>query len=220
MDVQTAFDSIVRCGMMAGLRGRFPPSVTLDVTRTLLEKGINVLEFTMNSVQPLEAMQAAKRAYGDDACVGMGTVLDKDMAKRALDAGADFIVAPSFSREVVEISQQAGVLVIPGVITPTEAVDAWATGVKMLKIFPIGALGLDYFKAIRGPLDHIPFCCNGAMDDTNVGTFIKAGAVACGLGTWLTGDGTLPLETIARRAHILRDIVDAIRSGEPVKMRV
>jgi 2-dehydro-3-deoxyphosphogluconate aldolase/(4S)-4-hydroxy-2-oxoglutarate aldolase len=219
MNAQTAFDSIARSGLMAAMRGKFPPAVALDVTGVLMKAGIPVFEFTMNSEQPLEAMQAAKREYGDDACVGMGTVLDTDMAKRALDAGADFVVAPSFSREVVEITHQAGVLAIPGVITPTEAVDAWATGAKLLKIFPIGVLGLDYFKAVRGPLDHIAFCCNGGMDETNVGPFIKAGALACGMAGWLTGDGSLPLETIARRGQILRDIVDATRSGQPVSMR-
>jgi 2-dehydro-3-deoxyphosphogluconate aldolase/(4S)-4-hydroxy-2-oxoglutarate aldolase len=164
-------------------------------------------------------MQAVKHKYRDRAVVGMGTVLDADMANLAIDAGADFIVSPSFSREVVEMSQNADVMVAPGVITPTEIVDAWAMGVKMLKIFPIGALGVEYFKAVRGPLDHIPFCCNGAMDDSNVGTFIKAGAVACGVGGWLTGDGTTPLETIARRAHSLREIVDSTRNKQPVPVR-
>jgi 2-dehydro-3-deoxyphosphogluconate aldolase/(4S)-4-hydroxy-2-oxoglutarate aldolase len=148
----------------------------------------------------------------------MGTVLDAETARRALDAGADFIVAPSFSRDVVNISHQADVLAIPGVITPTEAVDAWATGAKLLKIFPIGVLGVDYFKALRGPLDHIAFCCNGGMDETNVGPFIKAGAVACGLAGWLTGDGTAPLETIGHRARVVRELVDSASSGQPLKM--
>jgi 2-dehydro-3-deoxyphosphogluconate aldolase/(4S)-4-hydroxy-2-oxoglutarate aldolase len=219
MNAQTALDWIARAGLMAAMRGSFPPSVALDVTAVLLKNGIPVFEFTMNSAQPLQAMQAAKREYGDDACVGMGTVLDADTAKRALDAGADFVVAPSFSRDMVETAQQADVLAIPGVITPTEAVDAWATGAKLLKIFPIGVLGVEYFKAVRAPLNHIAFCCNGGMDETNVGGFIKAGALACGMAGWLTGDGSLPLETIARRAQILRDIVDAARSGQPLKMR-
>lgn len=219
MNAQTAFNWIARTGLMAALRGNFPPPAALDVTGVLLKNGISVFEFTMNSVQPLEAMPAAKREFGSDACVGMGTVLDAEMAKRALDAGADFVVAPSFSREMVATAQQADVLAIPGVVTPTEAVDAWATGAKLLKIFPIGTLGLEYFKAIRAPLDHIAFCCNGGMDETNVGGFIKAGAVACGMAGWLTGDGSLPLDTIARRAQILRDIVDAARSGQPLKLR-
>lgn len=219
MNAQTAFDWIARGGLMAAMRGSFPPPTALDVTGALLKNGISVFEFTMNSVQPLEAMQAAKHEYGDDACVGMGTVLDADTARRALDAGADFVVSPSFSREMVATAQRAGVLAIPGVITPTEAVDAWTTGAKLLKIFPIGVLGVDYFKAVRGPLDQMAFCCNGGMDETNVGAFIKAGALACGLAGWLTGDGSMPLDTIARRAQVLRDIVDAARSGSSVNMR-
>lgn len=217
MNAQLAFDEISRGGLMSAMRGNFPPATALEVTRALLKNGINVFEFTMNSAQPLEAMQAAKREYGTDAVVGMGTVLDAETAQRALDAGADFVVAPSFNRQVVEVAQAADVLAIPGIITPTEAVDAWATGAKLLKIFPIGVLGVDYFRAVRAPLDHIAFCCNGGMDESNVGAFIKAGATACGIAGWLTGDGSMPLETIAHRARILREIVDSTRTGQPAR---
>ena len=130
------------------------------------------------------------------------------------------MIAPSFSREVVEVCTKAGVLVVPGVITPTEVVDAWATGVKLLKIYPIGILGLEYFKALRGPLDHVKFTCNGGMTDQNVGDFLKAGAVACGMAGWLTGDGTMPLDLVARRARSLREIVTRLRSGQPTQVKV
>lgn len=220
MDAQSALDFILESGLMAGMRGHFPPDVALAHARAVIEAGqINAFEFTMNSTSPLEAMQATKRVYGDSACVGMGTVLDGETARRVLDAGADFIIAPSFNREVVAVAQQAGVLVIPGVITPTEAVDAWATGVKLLKIFPIGALGLDYFKTVRGPLSHIKFICNGGMTDQNVGDFLKAGAVACGMAAWLTGDGSMPLDLVAKRARLLRDIVTSVRTGQQQPMR-
>src|SRR5262249_25310348 len=130
MDTESAFGYVERGGLMAGLRGHFPPDHALKVTHVLVEEGINVFEFTMNSNQAIEAMQAAKREYGDDACVGMGTVLDADLAARVLDAGADFIVSPALSPAVVKAAQAADVLVAPGVITPTEIVDAWAMGVK------------------------------------------------------------------------------------------
>jgi 2-dehydro-3-deoxyphosphogluconate aldolase / (4S)-4-hydroxy-2-oxoglutarate aldolase len=144
----------------------------------------------------------------------MGTVLDTELAKRALDAGADFVVAPSFSPAVVEMAQAQDVLVIPGVITPTECVDAWSLGVKLLKIFPIGNLGVDYFASVRGPLDHIKFICNGGMNGENAPQFIKAGAVAAGMAAWLTGDGTWPLDTIRQRAKIIRNGIDAVKSGQ------
>jgi len=216
MNTETAFGYVERGALMAGLRGYFPPAHALNVARVLVEEGINVFEFTMNSDQAVEAMQATKREFGDDACVGMGTVLDVDTANRVLEASADFIVAPSFQPGVVKVAQAADVLVAPGVITPTEIVDAWAMGVKLLKIFPIGALGLNYFKAIRGPLDHIKFMCNGGTNDLTVREFMEAGAMACGMANWLTGDGhNLSLDQIRGRARKLREIVDAVRSGQP-----
>lgn len=216
MDATTAYGYIERSGLVAGMRGYFPPEVALEVTRVLVEEGINNFEFTMNSVQAIEAMKAAKREFGTDACVGMGTVLDADTAQRVLDAGADFIVSPAFSPAVVEAALAADVLVAPGVMTPTEIVNAWSMGCKMLKIFPIGSLGLDYFKAVRGPLDEVKFMCNGGMHDGNVGDFLRAGATCCGMAGWLTGDGHLALDTIRRRAQTLRRIVAEVRTGQMV----
>lgn len=221
MDAQTALERIEQSGLMAGMRGKFPPDVALDVAQALLFSAqIDVFEFTMNSEQPIEAMQAVKRRHGNSVCAGMGTVLDADMARRVIDAGGDYVIAPSFNREVVEVCQRAGVLVVPGVITPTEAVDAWATGAKLLKIFPIGVLGLEYFKSIRGPLSHIKFICNGGMTDENVGAFLKAGAAAAGMAGWLTGDGSMSLNLIEQRARILREIVTSVRSGQPQRLSV
>lgn len=216
MDATTAYGYIERSSLVAGMRGNFPPEVALDVTRALIEEGINNFEFTMNSVQAIEAMQAVKREFGADVCSGMGTVLDADTAKRVLDAGADFIVSPAFSPAVVETVMAADMLVAPGVMTPTEIITAWSMGCKMLKIFPIGSLGLDYFKAVRGPLDEVKFMCNGGMHDGNVGDFLRAGAVCCGMAGWLTGDGKLPLDTIRRRAQSLKRVVEEARTGQMV----
>lgn len=219
MNSQTAYDRIVECAFMAGMRGDFPPTTAIEVAHVLVESGrINVFELTLNSTEALKSMQALKQLYGDSAVVGMGTVLDVDAAKRALDAGADFVVAPSFNPAVVEYALKQDVLVAPGIITPTEAVDAWSLGVKLLKIFPIGSLGVDYFKAVRAPLDHIKFMCNGGMNADNAVEFLKAGAVACGMANWLTGDGYMPLDMIARRAKLLRDGVSALRSHQHGKV--
>jgi 2-dehydro-3-deoxyphosphogluconate aldolase / (4S)-4-hydroxy-2-oxoglutarate aldolase len=213
MKPEIAYGHIERGAMMAGLRGAFPPGVALDAVHALLDGGINVIEFTMNSQQPIEAMQAVKKELGENVCAGMGTVLDVDMAQRCIDAGADFVVSPAFQPDVVEVVQKAGVLMIPGVITPTECVAAWGMGVPLLKLFPIGALGVDYYKAVIAPLAHMRFMANGAMHDGNAREFLRAGVTACGMAGWLTGDGSMPFETITRRARMLRKIVDEVRTG-------
>lgn len=211
MDIQIAYDTVAQGALVAGMRGAFPPETALRVTSVLMEEGVNVFEFMMNSEQPLEAMQAVKREYGDDACVGMGTVLDTDTAQRVLDAGADFIVSPAFQPEVVKVVMTADVLMAPGVATPSEAVAAWDMGVKLLKLFPIGALGVPYFKAMFGPLNHMRFMCNGAINAENTRQFIEAGAVACGIGSWLVGDGTLPEESLRVRAKQIKAAINAAR---------
>jgi 2-dehydro-3-deoxyphosphogluconate aldolase/(4S)-4-hydroxy-2-oxoglutarate aldolase len=219
MQAEVAFDHIQQCGIMAGMRGNFPPENALPVCEALLAAGIRVFEFTYNSIQPVEAMVAVKAEFGDAVCVGMGTVLSTTVARRVIDEGADFVVSPAFQPDVVQTVLDAGLLVAPGVFTPSEIVAAWNMDVKLVKLYPIGTVGIDHFKQLRGPLDQVNFLCNGGMNHTNVGDFIKAGAIACGLGSWLTGDGTASLDTIRKRARLLRDIVDAARENRPLPQR-
>ena len=217
MNAETALTFFEERGIAAGMRGAFPPKSALHIASILMEHGINVFELTMNSEQPIEAMQAIKAEFGDDACVGMGTVLDVETAKRVLDAGADFIVSPAFQPEVVDVILSADVLVAPGVITPSEAVEAWSMGVKLLKLFPIGVLGLNYFKAMFGPLNHMNFMCNGGMNADNTHALISAGAVAVGMAGWLTGAGKpLADETLHHRAELLTNAVKSAKTGQPV----
>lgn len=203
MNSQQAYDWIHQTHVMAGMRGAFPPDTAVQTTELLMEHGISVFELTMNSTQPVQAMKAVKKALGDDALVGMGTVLDVDVAHKVLDAGADFIVSPVFQPDVVRTVLEADVMMAPGVATPSEAMAAWEMGVKLLKLFPIGTLGVDHFKAMFGPLNHLPFMCNGGMHAENAQQFLEAGAVAVGMAGWLTGDGSMTVETMHRRARQL-----------------
>jgi len=200
-------------GIMVGMRGNFPPSVALATAEAMMQEGLNVFELTMNSAQPLEAMRAIKQRYGETAVVGMGTVLSLEDARRVLGEGADFVVSPAFQPQVVAHVQAQGVVVMPGVTTPSECVAAWELGVPMLKLFPIGALGLEYFKAIYGPLGHMKFMCNGAMTAENAQHFLQAGAQAVGMGPWLVGDGTWTESRLRSRAQLLKNAIALGRSG-------
>jgi len=214
MSAQAAYEHFEESAIVAGFRGAFSAEIALRQCAILLEEGIDCFEFTMNSENPIGAMQAVKAEFGGDACVGMGTVLDVETAKQVLDANADFIVSPAFQPEVVTFVMAQDVLMAPGITTPSEAVQAWGMGVKILKFFPIGALGLDYFKAVYGPLSHMKFMCNGAMTDENAREFIQAGAIAAGMGSWLTGDGTWSDSRLRSRARVLANAVDSVREDE------
>ncbi len=211
MKIQQVLDVVQEDGLIAGMRGDFGPEKALEVARVLLGAGIRSFELTMNSVEPIAAMQAIKAEFGDSACVGMGTVLSVEVAHQVIDAGADFVVSPAFQPDVVQVVLDADLFMAPGVATPSEAVAAWGMGVPMLKLFPIGSLGLDYFKAMFGPLNHMKYMCNGGMTDENVGDFLNAGAKACGMAGWLTGDGSWSADKIRERADRLVSIVQGIR---------
>lgn len=207
MNAEAALQVITSTRIVAGMRGNFPPDTALRTSQALMGEGICCFEMLMNSQQPIAAMQALKAEYGDEACVGMGTALSEAQANQALDAGADFIVSPAFQPEVVGAALDRDVLVAPGVATATEAVGAWQMGVPLLKLFPIGALGVDYFAAIFGPLGHMRFMCNGAMNDQNARELIQAGALAVGMGGWLVGDGSWGKSRLRSRARILVNAV-------------
>ncbi len=209
MNSQPVFDILQDRRLLAGMRGDFPPDTALRIVETLVREGIVVFEFTMNSTDPLNTMQVVKRTFGDAVCAGMGTVLDADTARRVIDAGADLILSPAFVPEVVQAALDADVLVTPGVLTPTECAAAWTMGVRLLKLFPIGPLGLSYFKSIYGPLNHMRFLANGGITAENAGEYLQAGATCCGLSGWLTGDGTWPLDRIRDRA---RQVVQAVET--------
>lgn len=211
MNSDQALDRIISGGIVAGMRGNFPPDVALRVSEVLMGEGIDCFEMLMNSDEPIAAMQAVKAEYGDSACVGMGTVLDVETTEAVLDAGADFVVSPAFQPDVVAAVLRRDALAGPGAATPSEAVAAWGMGVKLIKLFPIGALGSAYFEAIFGPLSHMTFMCNGGINDRNAREFILAGAVACGMGGWLVGDGSWSASQLRSRARIL---VNAVRTAQ------
>ena len=201
--MNAVLDELLQRKLLAGMRGHFPPDLALPLCAALVEEGINIFEFTMNSSEPVAAMQAVKAELGPKVFCGMGTVLSADDARLVIDAGADFIVSPAFQPEVVQVALDADLLVAPGVMTPSECVQAWDMGVDLLKFFPAGPLGLDYFRALRGPLRHMRFLANGNINPDNLTGFLDAGAACSGLSGWLTGDGTWPLDEIRARARQL-----------------
>ena len=211
--MRPVLEELLQRGLLAGMRGHFPPETALPVCAALVEEGITVFEFTMNSTQPIAAMQTVKAELGASAFCGMGTVLDADSARRVIDAGADFIVSPAFQPDVVQVALDANLLIAPGVLTPGECVRAWETGVPLLKYFPAEPLGPAAFRALRGPLNHMRFLVNGGISADNLRAYLDAGAACAGLSGWLTGTGAWPLAEIRARARRLRAALQQQRAG-------
>ena len=121
----------------------------------------------------------------DGFLLGAGTVTDAATARAVIDAGASFVVGPVFRPDVVAECHEREVPVIPGCFSPTEILAAHNAGADIIKLFPATALGPQYIKDVLAPLPHIKLMPTGGVTVENAGDWIRAGAVAVGLGSAL-----------------------------------
>ena len=182
------------------------------VVDVLLENGIRSLELTLTTAGALDVVKRLAATVPDGTDIGMGTVLTADDVDRAVDAGARFVVSPSVVPAVIEAAARHGIASYPGALTPTEIHDAWTAGASAVKLFPAGTLGPSYLKAVRAPLPDIPLVPTGGVAIEEIGAWLRAGAVAVGLGSPLIGDALAPdgdLGALAERARAARAAVGA-----------
>jgi 2-dehydro-3-deoxyphosphogluconate aldolase/(4S)-4-hydroxy-2-oxoglutarate aldolase len=187
---------VVETRVIAVLRGLNPDRVD-TVTHILREAGIGAIEVTMDSP---EAAKSIERLAHTAVSVGAGTVMSVAEAEVARAAGATFLVAPHTDPTVARWAVERGIPMIPGAFTPTEVVAAWNLGVAAVKVFPASVGGPGLLKALRGPLGGLPLIPTGGVTADNAAEFLSAGAVAVGLGGWLTGHSDLGV--IAERAAL------------------
>ncbi|QKS69726.1 bifunctional 4-hydroxy-2-oxoglutarate aldolase/2-dehydro-3-deoxy-phosphogluconate aldolase [Paenalkalicoccus suaedae] len=153
-----------------------------STAQALRAGGIRFLEITLNTDGALDMIADAKHQFGEEMRIGAGTVLNLEMAKEAVAAGAEYIVSPNVNEAVIDYGLAQGVEVLPGTFTPTEIVNAYEAGAAAVKVFPIGAMGTSYLKNIRGPLCHIPMMVTGGINTDNIYDYLQAGAFSAGLG--------------------------------------
>lgn len=153
----------------------------VPLATALREGGVNAIEVTARSAVAFDAIRAITTAYPDMA-VGAGTILNRELVDKALDAGARYIVAPGFNTDTAEYCQQRGVPFVPGCTTASEMEKALAMGITTVKFFPAEACGgLAALKQFAGPFPQLSFVVTGGVDFTNIGEYLKAGFIgACG----------------------------------------
>jgi 2-dehydro-3-deoxyphosphogluconate aldolase/(4S)-4-hydroxy-2-oxoglutarate aldolase len=182
----------------------------------ILKGGISVLEITMTVPGAVRMIEELSAEVDPEVIIGAGTVLDAQTARACIDAGAQFIVSPALDLGTIALCGQQGILVMPGVLTPTEVVTAWTAGADFVKIFPAGAVGgASYLKALKAPLPQVKMVPTGGVSLQNAATFIKAGAEALGIGGDLVDTKALREgrdDLITERARLFVDIVQQARA--------
>jgi len=171
--------------------------VAVAVVEAILRAGISVAEITMTVPNALDAMATVAKRFAGKVLLGAGTVTDAETARRAVDAGALFVVTPCLVPEVIEAAHRADVAVLPGALTPGEIFEAFRLGGDLIKIFPIQSLGgAAYLRALRGPFPHIPLVPTGGVTLDNIDEMFQARAAAVGVGNQM-----IPKEALARRDY-------------------
>ena len=195
-------DRIGRGRVVAILRGGFGGREE-EIVSVLVGAGITAVEVTLNSPDALGTIERLAKRYGAMAAIGAGTVLTEAEVERVAGIGGQFIVSPNRNRGVIEATKRLGLVSLPGCFTPSEIVEALDAGADAVKLFPVQPLGLDFVRAIQGPLGGIRLVPTGGVTPEMARQYFGAGAWAVGVGSELLGrelTGEASLERLRLRA--------------------
>ncbi|MBK5242376.1 bifunctional 4-hydroxy-2-oxoglutarate aldolase/2-dehydro-3-deoxy-phosphogluconate aldolase [Clostridium sp.] len=202
-------DFILENKIVAIIRGIESDKI-LDVAQALYNGGIKCMEITFdqtsneNSIKCLQNIAKIKEKYGDKVLVGAGTVMSVEQVHEAIDFGAQIIISPNINLDVIRETKKMNAISMPGAMTPSEAASAYEAGADVIKLFPMGNLGIPYFKAIHAPLSHIKFAAVGGVNVDNIRDFLDAGICCFGIGGNLVNEKYVQedIETISNLAKL------------------
>jgi 2-dehydro-3-deoxyphosphogluconate aldolase / (4S)-4-hydroxy-2-oxoglutarate aldolase len=164
------------------------------VSRALYTGGVKVLEITLRTPAGLQAIERASQ-LAPDIVVGVGTITRPEHCALAKKAGAQFGVSPGLTKDMHKAAQDAGLPLLPGVMTPTDILFALELGYEIVKFFPAQqAGGIAMLQAFQGPFPMLKFCPTGGITAETAPTFLALPNVVCVGGSWLTPKAALAAE--------------------------
>jgi 2-dehydro-3-deoxyphosphogluconate aldolase/(4S)-4-hydroxy-2-oxoglutarate aldolase len=205
--------TLIESGVVAVVRTDSADDL-IPLAAALADGGVPLVEITMTVPSALTVIEQATAELGDRAIIGAGTVLDATTARLAIAAGAEFVVAPSLDVATIEMAHRYGAAAMPGCLTPTEIAQAAAAGADVVKLFPGRVATPGYFADLRGPFPGVRLMPTGNVDLETAPQYIRAGAVAVGVGKALVDPAELAAAdwaAITARAKRFRAVVDEAR---------
>ncbi len=208
-DHGASLERIVEGGVVAVLRGVTEETVN-EIAGALAAGGVTAVEVTAETPGAMRMIEELSTTLPDGTAVGVGTVLDSETARAASLAGAEFVVTPTLDLGVVETANRYGLVVMPGIFTPTEAIRAYEAGADAVKLFPASSVGPGHIGSIHGPLGQIPIVPTGGVDLENAAEYIEAGALAVGTGSALVSDELVEREDWDGLTERAREFVETV----------
>lgn len=212
MNREEVIGRIRQSGLIAIMR-HTDAKKAIETAEALRSAEVEVVEVTLNTAGALEMLRALASHFGHQLVIGAGTVLSADAASQAVEAGARLIVSPHLDDAIVRFAVDHGIAVVPGAFTPTEILRAWTTGASLVKVFPAGPVGPRYLRDVLAPLSDVPLVPTGGVNLDNAADFIRAGAVALGLGSALVDPRLVASGRFDQLAEIARAFIDRIRAA-------
>jgi 2-dehydro-3-deoxyphosphogalactonate aldolase len=183
------------------------------ILSVLIENGFTAIEIPLNSPDPFRSIEIAVKMAPPEVLIGAGTVLTTKDVERLHDVGGQFVVSPNVDTAIIAEGRNRGMVTMPGVLTPTEALLAARTGASCLKFFPASVLGASGISAIRAVLPpDLMIAAVGGVSDKNFADYTNAGIHAFGLGTSVYRPGMTAAQ-VAERARATIRSYDYVRSG-------
>jgi 2-dehydro-3-deoxyphosphogluconate aldolase/(4S)-4-hydroxy-2-oxoglutarate aldolase len=180
---ETTAEVLERVGLIPVLRARNAKQAHA-VVQAMLAGGVTVVEVTMTVPGAVDLLAELKSEYAGRLLLGSGTVTTGAQAEATIEAGAEFVVSPSFHPDVIAVTKANKKLSIPGALTPTEVITAWNAGADYVKIFPCSAMGgASYLNSLLAPFPHLKLIPTGGVTHHTAASFLEAGARALGVGS-------------------------------------
>jgi 2-dehydro-3-deoxyphosphogluconate aldolase / (4S)-4-hydroxy-2-oxoglutarate aldolase len=200
---------IVRLGPVIPVLAFDTPEQGEHVSRALHAGGVKVLEITLRTAAGLEAIERASK-IAPDIVVGVGTITKPEHCALAKKAGAQFGVSPGLTREMHQASLDAGLPLLPGVMTPSDIIQAMELGYEIVKFFPaVPAGGIGMLQAFHGPFPALKFCPTGGITAESAPNFLALPNVVCVGGSWLTPKAAVAAQDwaeVTRLAHAASEL--------------
>lgn len=187
IDMQTTAEQILKEKIIMIVRGVKPDKI-LPLAEALWQGGIRLMECTYDASGRIpdeeiaQAIATLAEQFRGRMLIGAGTVLTPKQVALTAKAGGKFIISPDTNTEVIAETKKAGLISIPGALTPSEATLAHRSGADFVKLFPISGQGPDYVKALCAPLSHIRFLAVGGVNPSTAPSYLSAGACGVGMG--------------------------------------
>jgi 2-dehydro-3-deoxyphosphogluconate aldolase/(4S)-4-hydroxy-2-oxoglutarate aldolase len=201
-------EQIMRTGPVISVLKVEDPEIAIPLAQALVEGGLPVLEVTLRTECALEVIAAMSEVEG--AIVGVGTVIRPEQFTQARQVGARFAVTPGLTPALSEAALNAGIPVLPGVMTPSELIAASEQGFKLLKLYPAEvAGGVAMLKSMSGPFPDIGFCPTGGVTSASMMNYLGLPNVLCVGGSWLTPESLMLDKDWDGIRDLARQAVDA-----------